>query len=116
MAQQTTARPLSEFGQTSDNRLSVEALVSRTGLSAPTMIARPDAVFVAVADVDDLEAWLDALGGRIHVSSAADGLELWTLVTKTEPRSDGSSVAVRVSVPLPMGEMVQDHVRAAVAA
>ncbi len=116
MTTETTARPLSEFAQASDNRLAVEALLGYTGLPAPTMIPRPDAVFVVVADIDDLEAWLDALGGRVHRSSAGDGLELWTLLTQTEPRGDGSRVSVRVAVPLPMGELVSDRVRAAVAA
>jgi hypothetical protein len=116
MALKTTARPLSEYGLISDNRLAVEVLLDYTGLPAPTLIPRPDAVFVVVADVDDLEKWLDALGGRIHISSAADGLELWTLLTQTEPRGDGSRVEVRVSVPVPMGSWVQDAVRQAVAA
>ena len=115
MAQQTTARPLSEYGLISDNRLAVGTLLDYTNLPAPTLIPRPDAVFVVVADLDDLEKWLDALGGRIHRASAGDGLELWTLLTETEPRGDGSRVQVRVSVPVPMGEWVQDSLRAAVA-
>jgi len=120
MAQDLTVRPLSElaqrYGQASDNRLAVESMLDYLPLPAPTLIARPDAVFVAVADLDDLGEWLRERGGRIHRSSAADGLELWTLLTSTPPRGDGSSVAVRVSVPVPMGEQVQDWIRAAVAA
>lgn len=115
MAQQITERPLSEYGLISDNRLAVETLLDYTNLPAPTLISRADAVFVVVADLDDLERWLDALGGRIHRSSAADGLELWTLLTETEPRGNGSRVQVRVSVPVPMGVWVQDRLRAAVA-
>lgn len=115
MATETTVRPLSEFGQTSDNRLTVEAMLGYLPLPAPTMIARPDAVFIAVADLDDLGAWLTELGGRIHISSAADGLELWTLLTETPPSRNRGRVQVRVSVPVPMGEQVMDYIRAAVA-
>ena len=116
MTQQITVRPLSEFGQTSDNRLAVEAMLDYRPLPAPTLIARPDAVYVSVADLDDLGVWLDALGGSIRITSAAEGLELWTLRTLTPRRGDGSRVLVRVSVPVPMGESVQDSIRQAVAA
>jgi hypothetical protein len=69
-----------------------------------------------VADLDDLGGWLKELGGRIHVSSAGDGLELWTLLTETPPRRGGRRVPVRVSVPVPMGESVRPFLRNAVAA
>ncbi|NEE06908.1 hypothetical protein G3M58_10670 [Streptomyces sp. SID7499] len=120
MGIETTVRPLSElgqrYGQTSDNRLTVEAMLDYLPLPAPTVIARPEAVFVTVADVDDLGEWLRELGGRIHRSSAGDGLELWTLLTETPPSRARGRVAVRVSVPVPMGESVMDYIRAAVAA
>ena len=116
MKAETTVRPLSEFGLISDNRLAVEVMRDFHTLPAPTMIARADAVFITVADLDDLGEWLQARGGVIHVSSAGDGLELWTLLTSTPPRADGSSVPVRVSVPVPMGEQVMGYIRAAVAA
>lgn len=116
MTTETTVRPLHEFRQTSDNRIAVEAMLDYLPLPAPTVIARPDAVFVMVADVDDLGEWLRARGGTIHRTSAADGLELWTLLTSTPKRRDGSSVPVRVSVPVPMGETVQDFIHQAVAA
>jgi hypothetical protein len=120
MAHDLTLRPLSElgqsYGQTSDNRLAVEAMLGYLPLPAPTLIARPEAVFITVNDVDDLGQWLDALDGVVHRTSAADGLELWTLVTSTPARADGTSVKVRVSVPVPMGEQVQEHIRQAVAA
>jgi hypothetical protein len=120
VATDLTVRPLAElgetYGQTSDNRLAVEAMLGYLPLPAPTVIARPDAVFVTVADVDDLGEWLRELGGRIHRSSAADGLELWTLLTETPPSRTRGRVPVRVSVPVPMGEQVQDFIRQAVAA
>lgn len=115
MAQDLTVRPISELGQTSDNRLAVEAMLDYLPLPAPTLIARAETVFITVADVDDLGAWLTELGGTIHRSSAADGLELWTLLTHTPPSRSRGRVPVRVSVPVPMGELVMDYIRAAVA-
>ena len=120
MALDSTVRPLSElaerYGQTSDNRIAVESMLDYLPLPAPTVIVRADAVFVTVADVDDLGQWLLELGGKIHRSSAADGLELWTLLTQTPPSRKRGQVSVRVSVPVPMGESVMDYIRAAVAA
>lgn len=115
MKTETTAQPINKFELVSDNRTAVEAMLSYWPLPAPTMIPRPEAVFVTVADLDDLGVWLQARGGVIHVSPAGDGLELWTLLTSTPPRADGSSVPVRVSVPVPMGESVMAYIRAAVA-
>ncbi|MVO84129.1 hypothetical protein GPA10_04925 [Streptomyces sp. p1417] len=115
MTTEITVRPLGEFGLISDNHRAVRAMLDFSPLPAPTMIARPDAVFVTVADLDDLGEWLQERGGTIHISSAGDGLELWTLLTATPPRADGSSVPVRVSVPVPMGESVMAYIRAAVA-
>ncbi|WP_309029025.1 hypothetical protein [Streptomyces alfalfae] len=116
MATETTVLPISEYGLISDNRVAVEAMLDHLPLPAPTVIPRAEAVFVTVADLDDLGAWLQQRGGIVHVSSAGDGLELWTLLTATPKRRDGSSVPVRVSVPVPMGESVMHFIRAAVAA
>lgn len=120
MTADITVRPLNElsqrYEQTSDNRIAVESMLDYLPLPAPTMIPRADAVFVSVSDVDDLGVWLRELGGRIHRTSAADGLELWTLLTETPPSRARGRVSVRVSVPVPMGELVQDFIRAAVSA
>ncbi|MEI5100367.1 hypothetical protein RB200_19795 [Streptomyces sp. PmtG] len=116
MTTETTLHQLGEFELISDNRVAVEAMLGFHNLPAPTVIARADAVFITVADLDDLGEWLQARGGIIHVSSAGDGLELWTLLTSTPLRRDGSCVPVRVSVPVPMGEQVMAYIRAAVAA
>jgi hypothetical protein len=117
---ETSVRSLAElckrYGQTSDNRIAVEALLGHTALPAPTVVVRPDAVFVMVADIDDLGLWLRELDGKIHRTSAADGLELWTLLTQTPPSRRHGQVPVRVSVPVPMGESVMDYIRAAVSA
>lgn len=120
MATDLTVRPLSELGeqyeQTSYNRIAVEALLGYTPLPAPTVIVRADAVFVTVNDIDDLGLWLRELNGTIHRTSAADGLELWTLLTQTPPSRARGRVPVRVSVPVPMGEQVMDYIRTAVVA
>ena len=96
------------------NALTVDYLIDGTGLPAPVRIPRAESVHVMCADVDDLGEWLRALGGEIHVSPEFEGVELWTLHASTEPREDGSSTRVLVSVPVPSGELVMDWIRAAV--
>ena len=96
------------------NAFTVDCLIDATGLPAPVRIPRAESVHVMVADVDDLGEWLRALGGEIHVSPEFEGVELWTLHTSTEPREDGSSTRVLVSVPVPSGELVMEWIRAAV--
>jgi hypothetical protein len=98
------------------NALTVDCLIDGTNLPAPVRIPRAESVHVVVADVDDLGEWLRALGGQIHVSPEFEGVELWTLHASTEPREDGSSTAVLVSVPVPSGELVMDWIRKAVSA
>jgi hypothetical protein len=105
-----TARALAQ----QQNARTVDSLIDRTGLPHPVVIPRPESVHVMVADVDDLGEWLKKLGGQIHRSPAFEGVELWTLHAHTEPREDGSSTAVLVSVPVPAGELVMDWIRAAV--
>lgn len=97
------------------NAFTVDCLIDGTNLPAPVRIPRAESVHVVVADVDDLGEWLRALGGEIHVSPEFEGVELWTLHASTEPREDGSSTLVLVSVPVPSGELVMDWIRAAVA-
>lgn len=96
------------------NALAVDVLIDYTQLPAPVRIPRPDSVRVMVADVDDLGEWLRELGGEIHVSPEFEGVELWTLHAQTEPAEDGSTTSVLVSVPVPVGELVMDWIRAAV--
>ncbi|MFJ2000316.1 hypothetical protein [Streptomyces chartreusis] len=96
------------------NAFTVDCLIDSTSLPAPVRIPRAESVHVMVADVDDLGEWLRALGGEIHVSPEFEGVELWTLHANTEPRDDGSSTTVLVSVPVPAGELVMDWIRAAV--
>jgi hypothetical protein len=96
------------------NARTLDYLVDSTSLPAPVRIPRPDSVHVMVADVDDLGEWLRELGGEVHVSPEFEGVELWTLHASTEPREDGTSTRVLVSVPVPAGELVMDWIRAAV--
>lgn len=99
----------------SDNHAAVESMLNYLTLPAPTMVARHDAVYVNVADADDLLPWLAALGGEIHRSAEFEGVQLWTLRTFTPPTGNGSRVPIRVSVPLPMGESVMPELLQAVA-
>jgi hypothetical protein len=96
------------------NAFTVDCLVDASNLPAPVRIPRAESVHVMVADVDDLGEWLRALGGEIHVSPEFEGVELWTLHASTDPREDGGSTAVLVSVPVPSGELVMEWIRAAV--
>ncbi|NUQ95327.1 MAG: hypothetical protein HOY79_01755 [Streptomyces sp.] len=96
------------------NACTVDVLINSTALPAPVRIPRPESVHVMVADVDDLGEWLRALGGEIHVSPEFESVELWTLHAQTEPREDGSTTSVLVSVPVPSGELVMDWIRRAV--
>lgn len=97
-----------------DNEFAAHIFLDSTPLPAPTLVGRPDAVFVMVADVDDLGAWLEARGGTIRVGAAEDGVRVWSLYTSLPPRGDGSRVRVRVSVAVVADEQVMDFVRAAV--
>ncbi|MGW1071507.1 hypothetical protein [Streptomyces sp. NPDC002537] len=96
--------PPAAFAAKRDNERAVEALLGYTNLPAPVVIARPDAVYVSVTGIDDLGKWLAELGGEICISPTWQGVRLWTLLTATPARADGSSVAVRVSAALPAAE------------
>ncbi|MFM9629436.1 hypothetical protein ACKI10_17635 [Streptomyces galilaeus] len=96
------------------NAFTVDCLIDSSNLPAPVRIPRAESVHVMVADVDDLGEWLRALGGEIHVSPEFEGVELWTLHSSTEPREDGTGTRVLVSVPVPVGELVMEWIRAAV--
>ncbi|WP_329032205.1 hypothetical protein OIE71_04500 [Streptomyces sp. NBC_01725] len=102
-----------DYGAISDNRLSVQVLIDAYGLPAPTVVARPLVVHVSVADPDDVAAWMYALGGEIRRGIEIDGASLWTLRTQTPVRGDGSTVAIRVHVPVVAGEDVVAALRGA---
>lgn len=98
-----------------DNEFTTRALLDYTPLPAPTLVGRPDAVYVTVADVDDLALWLGALGGTVHVSDPFEGLRMWVLHTRIT-RTNGSTVPVRVSAAAVADEPVLAEIRKAVAA
>ncbi|MEE1774497.1 hypothetical protein PUR34_41580 [Streptomyces sp. JV185] len=114
-----TIHPTDEIGARSaaisDNRQAVESLLGYADLPAPTVISRPEAVYVSVADADDLLPWLNLLGGVVRRAPAWAGLELWSLTTFTPP-AGGVRVPVRVSVSVPTGETLMHEIVSAVAA
>lgn len=78
-------------------------------------VARPEAVYVTVANEDDLAQWMVALGGEIHVSTAFGGFKTWVLYTKLRT-SDRRELPVRVAVPIAADEFVRDDLTAVSAA
>lgn len=98
------------------NGAEVELLLNYTNLPAPVIVPRVDAVHVMVADIDDLGVWLEQRGGTIHRSPAFEGVRMWTLHTKTDPRPDGTTIPILVSVPVVDGDLVMHWIAAAVAA
>jgi len=106
--------PRDTFAEISDNRLAVQVAIDYLALPAPTLVARPTVVYVTLADVDDLGQWVHALGGEVRRGPEIDGASLWTLRTRTPVRGDGSTVAIRVHVPVVAGEDVMAELYAAV--
>lgn len=107
MSAQPIERPsLSTYAAISDNRLAVQVVIDELALPAPTLVARPAVVHITVADVDDLARWVLALGGEVRRGIALDGASLWTLRTETPVRGNGSTVPIRVHVPVVEGEDV----------
>ncbi|AQW55242.1 hypothetical protein ACIQPP_05325 [Streptomyces violaceusniger] len=115
-AKPTEPPSLDNYRKTSDNRHAVEAMLGYLSLPAPTLVPRADAVHVTVTDVDDLGAWVCALGGGVHRGPSTDGAALWTLHTATPTRRDGSKVKIRVHVAVVDGDDVLARVRRAVSA
>jgi hypothetical protein len=115
-AQPIEPPPPDTWRQISDNRVAVQVVIDSLDLPAPTVVARPTAVHITVADVDDLGAWVYNLGGEVRRGPEIDGASLWTLRTQTPIRRDGSSVPIRVHAPVVAGEDVLAEVRGAVTA
>ncbi|MFJ3587484.1 hypothetical protein ACIQUY_29490 [Streptomyces sp. NPDC090231] len=107
--------PPDTYAVTSDNRLAVQVVIDNLALPAPTIVARPDAVHITLADVDDLGQWLYSLGGEVRRGIEISGASLWTLHTETPVRLNGTTVAIRVHVPVVSGEDVLAEIRGAVA-
>ncbi|MFF1498661.1 hypothetical protein ACFVZR_01985 [Streptomyces sp. NPDC058316] len=113
-AQPIEHTPPDTYAVTSDNRLAVQVVIDGFALPAPTLVARPDAVHITLADVDDLAQWLYALGGEVRRGIELDGASLWTLRTQTPRGLNGSTVPVRVHVPVVAGEDVLAELHSAV--
>ncbi|RPK76401.1 hypothetical protein EES45_23195 [Streptomyces sp. ADI97-07] len=110
-AQPIEPPPPNPYAVTSDNRLAAQTVLADMGLPAPTMVARPDAVHVTLADPDDLARWMYELGGEIRRGIEISGASLWTLHTQTPVRLDGSTVQILVHVPVVSGEDVLAELR-----
>ncbi|MEV8349007.1 hypothetical protein ACFVTT_15880 [Streptomyces niveus] len=113
-AQPIEHTPPTTYAITSDNRLAVQVVIDGFALPAPTLVARPDAVHITLADVDDLAQWLYALGGEVRRGIEISGASLWTLHTETPVRLDGSTVAIRVHAPVVSGEDILAEIHGAV--
>ncbi|MGW1979184.1 hypothetical protein [Streptomyces sp. NPDC001889] len=110
-----TAQAAEALRAAADHRAAITAMLGYLPLPAPTVVARPEAVYVSVAKADDLGCWLEALGGEIHRSVPFEGVQLWSLRTFTPPGASGARVPIRVSVPLPVGESVMPELARALA-
>lgn len=110
-AQPIEPPPPDTYAITSDNRLAVEALLNNIALPAPTLVARPNAVHVTLADVDDLARWMYELGGEVRRGVEISGASLWTLHTETPVRLNGTTVRILVHVPVVSGEDVLAELR-----
>lgn len=100
----------------SDNRFAVEWMVDYLDLPHPVVVPTHERVYVTVADADDLLPWLYERGGRVHVAPAFEGFKTYVLHTRTDPRSDGSTVEVWVSCSVHEDASVYGDILAAVAA
>ncbi|MZF56886.1 hypothetical protein GTX53_24160 [Streptomyces sp. SID5594] len=113
-AQPIEPNPPDFYAVTSDNRLAAQTTIDGLGLPAPTMVVRPEAVHVTLADPDDLGLWMYALGGTVRRGIEMYGASLWTLHTET-PARPGGAVRILVHVPVVSGEDVLAELRSAVA-
>ena len=85
----------SPFALQRDNATAVQALIDRTGLPAPTVVAQPDAVHVVLADVDDLALWRAELDGRVRADETPWHSVEWTLFAElTATRRRGAVLVV----------------------
>ncbi len=74
--------PVTALCVTADTHsLPTDHLITSTGRTA----------HVFAANVNDLQRWLNELGGHITRQPAGPGIDKWTLTTHTDFRTDGSS-------------------------
>lgn len=98
------------------NEIAVKAAIDYLGLPSTTVRPRADVVHVTVVDAAELNRWHYELGGLITSTASGDGVALWTLVTKSPTRGDGSTVPIRVHAIIPEGDDVLIEVRRSEAA
>lgn len=84
------------YARQRDNATAVQALIDRTNLPAPTVVAQPDAVHVVVADVDDLAVWRAELDGRVRADETPWRTVEWTLFAQLEATSRRGAVLIVV--------------------
>ncbi|MFF5451823.1 hypothetical protein ACFY40_11360 [Streptomyces sp. NPDC012950] len=113
-AQPIETPPPWSFWQAGDNRLAVQTVIDGTGLPAPALVARADAVHVNVTSTEDLAHWLYELGGEVRRGIPLDDVSVWTLRTQTPARGTRPPVAIRVHCPVVTGEEVVSELRSVV--
>lgn len=86
----------SPYGRQRDNATAVQALIDRTCLPAPTVVAQPDMVHVVLADVDDLDLWRSELDGRVRADVTPWRTVEWTLFAQLPATSRRGVVLVVV--------------------
>lgn len=86
----------SAYGRQRDNATAVQALIDRTKLPAPTVVAQPDMVHVVLADVDDLAVWRAELDGRVRADETPWQTVEWTLFAQLEATSRRGAVLIVV--------------------
>jgi hypothetical protein len=92
-----------------------ELLMSGTDLPHPHVVPLAEAVYVSVADPDDLAVWLEARGGVVRKSPVSGGLQVLTLhTTAGRVLRDFRDVQIRVSVVVPVGGPTNPFIEAAV--
>jgi hypothetical protein len=101
----------SSYGRQRDNATAVQALIDRTGLPAPTVVAQPDAVHVVLADVDDLALWRAELDGRVRADVTPWRTVEWTLFCQLSATRRRGAVLVVVHALAVVGQDVLPSLR-----
>ncbi|MCX4885941.1 hypothetical protein [Streptomyces sp. NBC_00847] len=79
----------------------VAAIVTAELLGLPTgrTVRHDNAAHIFLDHVDGLAQWLHATGGYTTRRDAGPGVVLWTLITHTELRADGTATPILVHAP-----------------
>ncbi|GAX57237.1 hypothetical protein [Streptomyces olivochromogenes] len=98
-----------------DPAIDAQVTADLHGLPTGRITARDTAAHIFTADIHELRAWINALGGYVTRQRAGGAVTLWTLHTHTELRSDGSSTPVLVHALSLAGEDIHPDITEAVA-